>query len=407
MIHDARYRRRITLASLVLLCVVAALFVPQFVRSVPNAPTTPPPEANSTPPVPDPPTSAIDTTTVESAPIRAELPTPLPSTRNAIVLGYEFDHPSTSDPVEGGTCTLEISLVDADTAAPIESSVDLWRLHAPPNENWIEGDQRVGRFKVRETGLRIPDLPEGDYRIVILRQTSALPDPDPFEVKGPLTTLRWTVVRPKPLPVWIDLRDESGTPLTARPRIEIQRTATEGDVLNRSTADRPWVQARKKRDPDAGRSNTSGGGLGVAAFGTVALGPEPDGFRINDLATASVAGSPTHTLNCRVDGFERCTAKILGTDVGDARRFVGVCVKRSSIVDRLSYRADWREEDRQRIGKAMKVTASALSRAENPLADSYLDVPIRVTLDDPACAPIDLTFKLRDGLPEIAIELRR
>lgn len=407
MIHHARYRRRVIVALLALGGVTALLFVPQFVRTIPNATTAPPPATDPKPPALDAPPVAPAPTAVDAVAIRSELAAPLPPSRYAIVLGYEPDDPSTPDPVEFGTSVLEVTLVDAETGAPIESSIDLWRLRAPPNENWLEGDQRIGRFKVGKSGFRIPDLPTGDYRIVILRQTSALPDPDPFEVKGVLTSLALPVVLPKPLPVWIDLWDESGTRVTEKPRVEIQRTSAEGDVLDRSVADRPWVQARKKRDPEAGRSNTGGGGLGVAAFGSSARGPEPDGFRISDLATASVAGSPAHTLTCRVRGFEPCTAKVLGTDVGDARRFVGVCVKNSSIVDRLSYRADWSEEDRQRIGKALRLKATAVSRAENPRADAFLDVPIRVTLDDSACARVEVTFKLRDGLPEIAIEPRR
>jgi hypothetical protein len=71
-----------------------------------------------------------------------------PDTRCALALGRG----GPPDPLEPGSSTLELTLLEQDSGAPFASEVVLWRLDAPANGYWTAGDQDVARAEVGREG---------------------------------------------------------------------------------------------------------------------------------------------------------------------------------------------------------------------------------------------------------------
>ncbi|MCP3914948.1 MAG: hypothetical protein GY711_05295 [bacterium] len=88
------------------------------------------------------------------------------------------------DPIDTGSASLRLTLLDAATGDAAASPVVLWRLDAPANAYWSRGDQGVATLHVGGDGATFEGLAGGVYRTVCLGQRAGAEDPPAFFVSG-------------------------------------------------------------------------------------------------------------------------------------------------------------------------------------------------------------------------------
>jgi hypothetical protein len=96
------------------------------------------------------------------------------------------------DPIEAGPCRLIVSATD-ERAEAFSGQIDLWRLAAPGNDQWMAGDQRQARIASEHGRYVFDDLPPGRYRIHAHEQRKDSEDPPAFVVAGDLTEIAFTL----------------------------------------------------------------------------------------------------------------------------------------------------------------------------------------------------------------------
>ena len=149
-----------------------------------------------------------------------------------------------ADPVERGPCSLFLRVVSEDAGRPVRTEVYLYRLDAPGNEHWSEGDRLKATVMVEREGTRIEELPEGRYRVYSMQQRKQSEDPPAFRVAGELTKHTVRIPLPRRYRVYVMVYDERG---------RILRDAERRDVGygKSSTQKEPtWLRKRRFRSPD-------------------------------------------------------------------------------------------------------------------------------------------------------------
>ncbi|MHC4452401.1 MAG: hypothetical protein ACYS0E_20045 [Planctomycetota bacterium] len=164
------------------------------------------------------------------------------------------------DPLETGSCALELSLYDADSGAALKGKVRLYRLDVPGNEHYERGDQLQVVVAVPLEGATVKQLPEGWYRPHCTTQRYPGPDLDPFLVSGSVTRQSLPAAMPRVYAAWLIVRDETGS--------EIDVGTLRGSRRTHSgrSQDPAWFKERKLRHPD--RFILIGGGWGGARGGS-------------------------------------------------------------------------------------------------------------------------------------------
>ena len=101
-----------------------------------------------------------------------------------------------TDPVGLGECTLEIKFFDSQDFSPVSGQVQLWRLDAPGNDFWSNGDQLQVDALAYKGVLTIENLPAGKYRLhPLFARKGSLANPE-FEVSGEFTQFDCAVEMP-------------------------------------------------------------------------------------------------------------------------------------------------------------------------------------------------------------------
>lgn len=232
---------------------------------------------------------------VDEAPAPGETARAAPVSRQRHALLLERHGPP--DPVEPGSCALELALFDRRTGAPLASEVVLWRLNAPANDAWSRGDQAVARARVEEGGTRFEDLSPGDYRAVCMAERAAAPDPPAFRVGGRVTRVRLDLDTPVDRDVRVVLVDERGDPVQ---RVQVQRRVRWSSP--HAVGAREWVQGRERIDPrvHAMGSGGAGGSFGACVTSWHWIEAGPDGFDLGVLP-----GDPRDRQNSMEVSFRR------------------------------------------------------------------------------------------------------
>ncbi|MHC4849831.1 MAG: hypothetical protein ACYTEG_15445, partial [Planctomycetota bacterium] len=164
------------------------------------------------------------------------------------------------DPLETGSCALELSLYDADSGAPVKGEVRLYRLDVPGNEHYERGDQLQVVVEVPVEGATVEKLPSGWYRPHCTSQRYPGPDIEPILVSGSLTRCSLRPAAPRVYTAWLIVRDETGR--------EIEVGTLRGSRRSHSgrKLDPAWFKERKLRHPD--RYIGIGGGWGGGRSGS-------------------------------------------------------------------------------------------------------------------------------------------
>lgn len=318
----------------------------------------------------------------------------------ALIDGVDREDPNVRDPVEVGDCALELRCVDALGLLPIDCTVSLFRLLAPANERWGEGDQCVLDLAVPVTGARVEHLPAGRYRVVVHESAENVEDPLEFAVAGNLTSMTFLVTRPTEELAFVAIYDENGT------RVDLaelhpgnQRHSFSNPRIRPWRRDRAWI--------GAGEEPSGGIGGGGQSHWRSKQGrpvrPTPRGFEVGPFALNSRVARRTATVTFKASDGARCDAAISGAHTGELRRYVGVFVSRRAILEKIETPDGVPASD---LGDRITITSFAAPRDEQRGERSYLTIPVTVTIDFPRYERLSTTFQLEGGLPTLRLTMR-
>ncbi len=198
------------------------------------------------------------------------------------------------DPVGRGDCALTIRLHGIGTRAPVAAGIQLWRLGAPGNDDWSEGDQLQLRCDVPPSGTSLYDLPAGRYRIFSGDARRGAHDPPEFLLEEGHSDADLPMDMPRRMTATLLILDERNRQVT-----EAIRTDGGRGSATSSLDDEPdWVVARNLRRGAACRSVMCSSGGGGGRSRPVAVTATRDGFLVGEFTEASRTSrrSSSHTF---------------------------------------------------------------------------------------------------------------
>lgn len=154
-------------------------------------------------------------------------------------LALGLGRPGPPDPVERGDAALRVRLFERDTGERRADEIVLWRIGAPANGFWTEGDQDVAGVEVGAEGCWIEGLAAGEYRIVVLGERALAPYAPPLFVAGH-TEVELFVERPRLRPVRLVV--ETGGKSIPHARLEARIHGLVGHARRSELP--PWVRRR-------------------------------------------------------------------------------------------------------------------------------------------------------------------
>jgi hypothetical protein len=163
------------------------------------------------------------------------------------------------DLIQNGACTLDLRFLDSLSGRPVSGIAHLWRLDAPGNEWWTEGDQRQAALEVKDGKVTVKDLPPGRFRVhahFARRESESAPE---FQVEGDFTSVQIPVEMPSAQRIRLHLVDIHGAPLpsASHARLELMRFWSPSHHFGEL---RPqWITRRRPVDPSVQLSARLGG----------------------------------------------------------------------------------------------------------------------------------------------------
>ena len=235
-----------------------------------------------------------------------------------------LEEPGHPDPVELGPAALDLRLTDARSGEPVASHVELWRIDAPGNEHWTDGDQLQDQAHVPVEGWLLTRLPEGRYRLVCHAQAWDAQPPE-IAVSAPRTRLDVAIELPRAFRVRVVVRDRYGrlvpTVFFGRERIETLEVSE------------PWRFERLPREGDMMWETVGWSDLGPALESSE--GPQAeDGFDLGLYAGATRGQPERSVLALRTPEGARVCVRVPARADGDVH-LVAVAVPRAEVADRV------------------------------------------------------------------------
>jgi hypothetical protein len=284
--------------------------------------------------------------------------------------------------------TLELKLRDRASGEPREGQIMLCRIDAPAEPGWTGGDLRIGEYNVDAGGLTIPDLAPGKYRATCEIHARSAAELPVFELRAPATQIVLDVEPPLEREVLVEIFDVHGQPFE------------NAESLPSSRASRlrlpDWLKLRSKIEPDGTVSSEGVGGFeyirsahqawaklkrGAHGF---SLGREREDGGIQETSRSIMLRVPDH-------GIVDCTLRFGGHE---ELRYRILLVERASLAGLFTL------PEGGPVDLARLQVDTPLEPDAQPRPDQWwLDVPIAVSVSAPGCKPVELKFRLRDGLP--------
>lgn len=333
---------------------------------------------------------AVQRATAEPAlPERAEVERSEPEAEP--VAQEELDEPpeeeADSDPVQLGPALLDLRLIDARTDEPVASQVELWRIDAPGNDAWTDGDQLQQSAHVPVDGWVFTHLPEGRYRLVCDAAVWNAQPPE-ITVSAPRTQLDVPIEVPVSFRVRVVVRDRYGRLV---PGVLVQREQPR--LLQLSE---PW---RFDRAPREGFADYVSEEVSVDLPPRASVGPQSeDGF---DLGGFRGAQRGSH----QVQGF------VLETPDG-ARVHVAIPTQAEGNVDLVAVAVppgDVLPGVRVPAGAdgepMVEVVGEAVAAERGLPLDGWDHAPVRILVGLAGCESKVVSWTVADGdLPLIELE---
>lgn len=304
------------------------------------------------------------------------------------------------DPVEPGDAWLFLALVDAADGRPVECQIHLWRLDAPANGNWLEGDQLLLQADVPVEGRWIRGLPAGRYRAVCLAERADADDPDAFEVAPPVTHRTLVLRMPRDVPARLLLFDDRGARV-----VEAERGPDRGSRGLRHVYTRPWVKMRRPRDPGA---IFASGGIGGRFFGSHARGgwrtvrDSGAGFDLGPTPVDPRNRTVRKTAPFRAPGTGTCYATVRGSDP-EERIYVGLLMPVRRVLEQIVLEDGGDPRD---IRDDVYVSTQAVRVEGGAQATAWSSVPIEVRIQSEDYEEATFRFTLGEGIPVMRLKPR-
>jgi len=257
----------------------------------------------------------------------------------------------------------------------VASGVHLWRLDAPQNENWTQGDQLQASLHVPESGAFVYELRAGRYRARCGREVEGHHDPPAFLVKGPRTNVTLEIVLPTVHPLYLRIFDETGLEIR-----EARGNMRAHSLRRRSPRDPAWRTPRQPRaagfvdiewEEEMGLGFTTEDAWPLQRAG-------PHGFALGEIHGGDRESVTTRLVQLRVDGMSEVRF----------HRVDGVLVLVGSAASGL--------------GEALRIEAEYVNGGDDAGPEPWREVPIHVRLHGhPTLADFSFTYRLADRLPPV------
>jgi len=309
--------------------------------------------------------------------------------------------PLPEDPLEVGTCTLHLSVVDEE-GRPASTTLDLWRVGAPASKHFETGDQlQVEELVVgkdRPT-VQVEDLPAGLYRAFLHNLPKTHDDPLAFRVEGAHTTVVLDMPQRRLRSITLRVFDHQGNEVLEGTRVRYGLSTASYDEDARP----PWLNPRKPKAPPPGsvwESEGMGGMFGRSSGRTRGLGLET--VRGVPFAWATFRDDGrveqrTQSTRFLREGWSKLRVPLRGS-VGHDHTLVGVIVPVETIAREIllptGERADTHPEARIRI------ESEAVLDESLETSTPWLDLKVTVSAVVPGYKSLSLKFTLREGWPE-------
>jgi hypothetical protein len=289
----------------------------------------------------------------------------------------EDDAEAPPDPLARGTSCLVVRVTSEDTGDPVAVDLQLWRVHAPGNAAWTQGDQLQATSHANSGAAMFEGLPEGTYRLSSGDARRGTNDPPAFEVRGDVTEVSVSLPLPRPFGVWLRVVDGEGT---------LVRRGLCGSARNGSTRETlyepDWIASRTRRDvADGAFVGPRSGGLvcsfsccGGPAAATPCEAVDARGFWFGDnLERARAHWAFTDHV------FRAGDSSVVEWDVDDEERrdrtYLGVVVPIDVLVARVTLPNGM---PLTRAESRVHADCEAILVGEDTPEDAWRTLPIRV-----------------------------
>lgn len=392
-----RRRRGLCALGLAVAFMAGGLWLAGSRESEPTAPPAGLPEAQRVShedPVPDTPTPEPTEPIVELTGSEIDDRDPAP----AVEAERVFDHLPT-DPIETGDCELALRLFDSETRDPVESDVFLWRLDAPGNENWTDGDQLQARESIPKDGFTFGSLPAGDYRVVCVEERFDAVDHKMFRVEGPETRVDLNLLMPRARKAHVQIYSVDGN-VVKRATI-----ASRGHTPGTRPVDRPeWLRERELRGrlDKPGAFGLGGGGAGLVKRRSLSTAEE-EGFLLGRIKEDRRSTRARYFFDVTPPALSTTHVQIDASH--EQLQYVGVAIDPQYIVSRL------RQPNGAPVDDAVKahidIVATAVHCSGRDPAEMWSRVEINVKVADRRFETLRFSFRWEDGdLPDQYLRLR-
>lgn len=303
-----------------------------------------------------------------------------------------------SDPLELGTCSLDVVVRDRAGGGPASGRVELWRLAAPGNLRFEAGDQRQGTAELLDGRANFQALPSGSFRVAVLRARWGSEDPPPFLVEGPSTAIELWVDTPRSRAVQLDVRDTSGRRLRLPARV-VGASAS----WNEPPA---WVVPRRPLEVDAPPALPSGprDRQWRADGARGAVEPGPLFYDLGEFTEASARDGRERRWVVFLEGYAEIVCDLPPTAEGPVR-LAALAVSLAEIRDRARS-ADGGPLDRaslaiDAVSEAFQLTTSQVHPDDE---QAWQRAVARIGVSAPGFAAAKLRYTRGAGpLPEIVL----
>ncbi len=281
---------------------------------------------------------------------------------------------------------LSLALRERDGGAPRAGRILLWRVEIPVEPPWGAGDQYVGDYAVPASGLVLPDLVPGRYRVLCDAQALSAGELAPFEVRGATSEIVLDVDPPREREAWVDLVDARGEPFETA---ELTLSTRSGGMRTPE-----WRHPRAPLDPEGEYpAQGVGGGMSSTTYDRpprkvrrgahgFSLGPE---LEDGGLYLTSRSFSLRVYDHGTVHGAVPCDGRV-------EPRFRMLLVEKGSL-EGVFQLPGGEPVDLERVRLS---TPLEPDREPRP-AEWWLDVPIDITVNVPGYEPLRLEHRLRKG----------
>jgi hypothetical protein len=306
-----------------------------------------------------------------------------------------------ADPPQQGDCDLQIDFVDSITGEAVAGQAKLYRLDAPGNEHWTEGDQLQLSAWASDGQFIAPQIPPGSYRAYPLFARLDAPTPEPFEVEGFFTRVTQQVEMPPKEFLQIQLYRSDGLLYNGDgDQVEFQHLEALANGSGKPEPD--WLKERALKDQDT---------VYFSEFGSISWGfnapwktyiADANGFPLWEIKGDSREQPQIYRAHVRVNQSLANTLKIKARGYGS---YAAIYVDPAELQAKLIFPSDMPSQDLSHKFSVQTTAVPLGGENGQTLAAAWGQLRVLILLKHPSFKPVSLTWAPSDGpLPRIWLQ---